>query len=296
MEDSETNLESSAKVSESQSITSTRLTLAILGLLAGASIFVTGVVLVPLLSVIPASRSMEGEVDISLGFASLSLVIVGLCVLTLSATAIITRKSNGLPKENGGSYVDGLTEIFSRRVYSRVLFLSGGGYAALYAFASGILVYNPNVTFSIVYHVSVPSYAIATCCSSLGQTPLAVFYLTEHLGLLLVPINLLLLFTISWLVGLNVTVGTFLVSHRVTTRRIGWLGGVGAFAGLFSSCPTCASLAIFSILGGTSTVSAGLFLGPFQALFLGVSIPLLVASPIIFARSLRRDRDGACQV
>lgn len=272
------------------------MTLAILGVLGGASVFVAGIVLVPLLSVILASRAIGDEVDVSFGYASLALVIAGLCVLTLSATAVITRNSSVLAGENGESYFAGLTEVFSEKVYSRVLLVSGGMYAALYSFVSGIIVYNPNVTFSTVYHVSVPSYAVATCCSSLGQTPLAVFYLTEHLGILLVPVNLLLLFTVSWLVGLNMALGTFLVSHRTTTQRIGWLGGVGAFAGLFSSCPTCAGLAVFSILGGTSTLSAGLFLWPLQALFLGVSIPILVASPIILARFLRRDRVGSCRV
>ena len=292
------SLSSSANVSGSpmQSLKSSHLTREILGVLAGASVFVAGLVLDPLLSLIFTARSIGGEIDTSFGFASLTLVVVGLCILTVSTTVILTRKSSGDTNENIPSSFDALREVFSKRVYSRLLVMSAVVYAAFYSFASGLIVYNPNVSFSTVYHISVPSSAVATCCSPIGQTPLAVFYLTEHLGLLLVPVNLLLLFSISWLVGLNVVVGAFLASHRATAQGIGWLGGIGAFAGLFTSCPTCAGLLILSILGGTSTVSAGFFLGPLQTLFVGISIPMLIASPLVLARSLRRDMVGSCPI
>jgi len=119
-------------------------------------------------------------------------------------------------------------------------------------------------------------------------------YLTQHLGLLLVPINLVLLFTLSWLVGLNASFAAFALTFRTRNLGLGWFGGIGAFIGLFTSCPTCAGLAIIALLGGTGTLSAAFFLGPLQTLFVVLSIPILVATPILSARSLHDLEGRAC--
>src|SRR5438552_13612658 len=123
-----------------------------------------------------------------------------------------------------------------------------------------MIVFQPALDFSEVYHVGIPSLSIATCCGPFGETPEMVIYVTQHLGLLFIPVNLLLLFSISWLVGLNASFASFALSFRTKNARIGWLGGTGAFIGLFTSCPTCAGLAIVSVLGGTGTLSASFFI------------------------------------
>jgi hypothetical protein len=167
-------------------------------------------------------------------------------------------------------------------------------YGIFYAIASGIIVFQPAWNFSKVYHVGIPSFAIATCCGAVGETPEAVVYITQHLGLLLVPVNLVLLFSLSWLVGVNTSFAAFALSFRTRNIGLGWFGGLGAFIGLFTSCPTCAGLAIIALLGGTGTLSAAFFLGPFQTLFVALSIPILVATPVMLARSFDRIEGQAC--
>ncbi len=120
-------------------------------------------------------------------------------------------------------------------------------------------------------------------------------YVTQHLGLLFVPINLVLLFLLSWLVGLNASFAAIAFRFRTKNVGLGWFGGIGAFIGLFSSCPTCAGLAIIALLGGTGTLSAAFFLGPLQTLFVSLSIPILVGTPILSARSWHSlEGRGAC--
>ena len=109
-----------------------------------------------------------------------------------------------------------------------------------------------------------------------------------------VAVNLLLLFSISWLVGLNASFAAFALSFRTKNIGSSWIGGAGAFLGLFSSCPTCAGLAIIALFGGTGTLSAAFFLGPLQALFVGLSIPILIGAPIMSARSLRNLEGQGC--
>lgn len=281
--------------SPSQNVKPSHFERAILGILVGASVFAAGLIMDPILSIIFPSQTVEGQIDASYPYTALALVVVGLCILFTSATAALTNKSSKPTNEIATSVLTTLRKILSEGRYSRLLVLSAVVYAIFYSLVSGVMVYNPNVSFSSVYHVSIPSWAVATCCSPLGQTPLAEVILTEHIGLLLVPVNLLLLFSTSWLVGLNVAIAAFVLSVRFTNSRIGWFGGLGALAGLFTSCPTCAGLATLSILGETGTLSAALLLGPLQTFFVGVSLPMLVATPILSARSIRSLEAKVCR-
>ena len=250
----------------------------------------------PILSVMFPSPQAEGQVDASFAYTSLTLVVVGLCLMFTSATAILARRPNYHFSRNQTSIFSMLRNVFSKGTNSRVLLLSAVLYAIFFAFASGTIVYNPNVSFSLVYHASIPSSTVATCCASLGETPMVVVYLTEHLGLSLVPANLLLLFLVSWLVGLNVALTRFQFSLQRRKKLFGSFGGLGATLGLFSSCPTCAGLAVMSIVGGTSTLSASFFLGPLQLALVAVSIPVLVVSPILLVRFLRNNNCNECLV
>ena len=258
------------------------------GVLLGAAILAVGLILNPLLTILSSVSGSEGGIDASFGYASLSLVIAGLCLSFGSATEILRvrstiRETGSMPSELSSSHL-----IISNILRSRIFLLSAALYGIFYSLGSGIIVYDSSVNFSAIYHVSIPSSSIATCCSPLGQTPVAVAYLTEHLGLLLVPVNLVLLFSISWLVGINASLASFTFSLRVKSQGVGWLGMAGAMTGLFTSCPTCAGLAIFSVVGGTGALSAALFLGPLQALLIAVSLPILIATPILVIGLIRR--------
>jgi hypothetical protein len=269
----------------------------ILSILVGASVFVAGLVFDPILSILIPAEHVEGQVDASFAYAAISLVVVGLSVLFAGATAILTTRLGNETSENRSSVFSTLRKILSQGMYSRVLLLSTLVYAFFYALASGVLVYNPSVNFSTVYHASIPSSVVATCCAPLGQTPLAVVYVTEHVGLLLVPVNLLLLFSVSWLVGLNVALAAFAFSLRSKSKGIGLLGGVGATLGLFTSCPTCAGLAVLSVLagiGGVGGLSTLLLLEPIRVVLVATSYPTLIGSSFFTAKTLNQVINSGC--
>jgi hypothetical protein len=248
-----------------------------------------------------AALNLDGGIGsevflVKYAYFALALDIVGLCLLFYGLTNVLTwwspAESSGTPLSVSGI----LAAPFVNSRYSRLLLASAFAYGLFYAFASGIVVFQPALSFSEAYHVGIPSVAIATCCGPLGETPQAVAYLSQHLGLVFIPVNILLLFSISWLVGLNASFASFALSFRTKNARIGWFGGIGAFIGLFTSCPTCAGLAIISVLGGTGTLSASFFLGSLQTMLLATSIPLLVAIPLLSARSLNTFNSRNCVI
>jgi len=250
----------------------------------------------PVITSLNPAEGIGGE-SLVLGYAYfvLTLIVFGLCMLFYGATKVLTTWSTSETSENPSSKSSVFSKVFATRRHSRLLLLSALVYGIFYAIASGIIVFQPAWNFSEAYHVGIPSFTIATCCGPVGQTPEAVVYITQHLGLLLIPINLLLLFSISWLVGLNASFAAFALSFRAGNIGLGWFGGIGAFIGLFTSCPTCAGLAIIALLGGTGTLSVAFFLGPLQTLFVGLSVPILVATPLLSARSLcNLESRGAC--
>jgi len=62
----------------------------------------------------------------------------------------------------------------------------------------------------------------------------------------------------------------------------------GAAVGLFTACPTCAGFFLAESIGGIGATTLAVALTPYQALFIAVSIPLLVAMPFFFAIRLRK--------
>ena len=248
-----------------------------------------------------AALNLDGEIGsevfvVIYAYFALALDIVGLCLLFSGLTNVLTRWPRAEASGTGSSLSGALAAPFVYRRYSRLLLASAFAYGLFYAFASGTVVFQPAFSFSEAYHVGIPSVAIATCCGPVGEAPQAVAYLSQHLGLFFIPVNLLLLFSISWLVGLNASFASFALSFRTENARIGWLGGTGAFIGLFTSCPTCAGLAIVSVLGGTGILSASFFLGSLRTIIVAISIPILVAVPLLSARSLNTFNGRNCVI
>jgi hypothetical protein len=263
--------------------------------LLGASIVTLAVVTYPFITILSLAQGVRYEsFAVSYAYLDLALAGFGLCIAFYGVTAVLTRWPIHDMSDSPSSNPSIIAQVFAKRRYSHLLLLSAFVYGVFYAIASGIIVFQPAWNFSEVYHVGIPSFAIATCCGPVGETPEAVVYVTQHLGLLLVPANLVLLFLLSWLVGLNTSFAAFALSFRTRNIGLGWFGGLGAFIGLFTSCPTCAGVAIIALLGGTGTLSAAFFLGPFQALFIALSIPMLVAAPIMSTRSLHNIERRTC--
>ena len=81
---------------------------------------------------------------------------------------------------------------------------------------SGILIYQPEVVFSYHYGASIPSAHITPCCGPPGYMPKFVAYITEHIGIQVIPINFVLQITVSYLVAANtaLAVNAFSISKK----------------------------------------------------------------------------------
>jgi len=176
------------------------------------------------------------------------------------------------------------------RTLARVAFVAAALYGLLYAFASSIIVIQPSVDFATAYGATgVGSWSSVPCCGDVGTLPEVVFYLPPaHLAVQLVPLSVLLLFIVPPLVGLNLSVALLSVRRTVAKVTGRWMVACGAAVGLFTACPTCAGFFLAESVGGIGATTLAVALAPYQAIFIAVSIPLLVLMPFFFAKRITR--------
>jgi hypothetical protein len=98
----------------------------------------------------------------------------------------------------------------------------------------------------------------------------------------------LLLFIVPPLVGLNLSIALFSVRRTVAKVTGRWMVACGAAVGLFTACPTCAGFFLAESVGGIGATTLAVALAPYQALFIAVSIPLLILMPFFFAMRVRK--------
>jgi len=195
--------------------------------------------------------------------------------------------------QGGNSISSIIANSINNKRSKQVFITSAIGYGIFFSLTSGILVYQPEVIFSQHYGAIVPSVHITPCCGPAGYMPSIVGYLTEHVGFKIIPINLVLQITVSFLVGLNFALASGAFSMY---KRTGGLGGFGAVTGLFIACPTCAGT-ILSILVGAGAIGAfTVALTQLQTVFIAASIPVLLATPVLIARNIRKFSLGSCAV
>ncbi len=176
----------------------------------------------------------------------------------------------------------------SRRIFVAVF----AGYGIFFSLVSGTLVYQPEVTFSYHYGAEIPSGFVAPCCDEPGYMPQIIIYLTEHVGLNIIPINLVLQITVSYLVGLNASIA---VNAYAISKKGRGASSVGAIAGLFIACPTCAGSFLSVFIGTASAIALSIALTQLQTFFIAISIPILLLTPYIMARRMR-NADGSCKI
>ena len=128
-------------------------------------------------------------------------------------------------------------------------------YGIFFSMTSGILVYQPDVVFSYHYDATVPSAHVTPCCGPPGYMPKFIAYLTEHIGIQIIPINLVLQVTVSYLVATNTAIA---VNAFSISKKTGGLGGIGATTGLFIACPTCIGSFLSLFVGATSAIALSL--------------------------------------
>ena len=180
--------------------------------------------------------------------------------------------------------------VLLEKPYSLIFRASSITYGLIFAVVSSTLVYQPGIVFTTVYGVNVPSVAEVICCGAIGQMPQLVLYLTQNLALLLVPINLILMFTVSWLVGLNAAVATYAYKKIPKTAGVRWIGGIGSTIGLFTACPTCASFFFMTTVGLTGALSLAASLASLQGFFIVIGITILTATPILTVNRMLNQR------
>ena len=163
-------------------------------------------------------------------------------------------------------------------------------YGLFFSMTSGILVYQPEVIFSYHYGAEIPSAHITPCCGPLGYMPKIVAYLTEHIGIQVIPINLVLQVTVSYLVATNTALAVNAIS---ITKKSGGLGSVGAATGLFIACPTCIGSFLSLFVGATSAVAFTIAVTELQTLFIAITIPILILTPFIISRKVIRSQNKA---
>ncbi len=202
------------------------------------------------------------------------------------------------PGDGTWNVADVIRSALDSRRDVRVGVLGGLLYAGFYAVVSSIIVYQPTVDFAQAYGAASPSWNAVSCCGSFGSIPMIVAYLAPqlHLGIQLIPVDLLLLVVIPILVAFNSTIASFAFRNRPRGPARVWLGGLGAAVALFTSCPTCAGYFLGSTLGGLAATSLALALAPYQVAFILVSIPVLLVSPLVVARGVGKTLQAECKI
>ena len=229
-------------------------------------------------------------------YVVLALVLTGVCLSIVGLTRYFMRSSlkNGTAKPPFIVLV--LSLALNDKHSFRAFVLACLMYGLFFAFVSSVLVYQPLGHFSETYGVMVPSVLPVVCCGPLGQMPQLVVYLTQEFAILIVPMNLILLLTVSWLVGLNVAIAMYSYKNRSSNVRNGWFSGLGACVGLFTACPTCAGFFFMTMLGLAGAVTFALTLSSLQVVFTAVGLPMLLLTPFMAARKISKGWATSCSL
>ena len=195
--------------------------------------------------------------------------------------------------QGGNSISAIIAKSINNKRSKQVFIASSIGYGIFFSLTSGILVYQPEVIFSEHYGAIIPSVHITPCCGPAGYMPSIVGYMTEHVGFKIIPINLVLQVAVSFLVGLNFALASGAFSMY---KKTGGLGGFGAVTGLFIACPTCAGTILSTLVGAGAIGVFTVALTQLQTVFIAASIPVLLATPVIMARKIRKFSLGSCAV
>ncbi len=215
------------------------------------------------------------------------VAVVFYIILILSFVAIsfgLYKYHNQKVFENKEGLLSIIATTTLNKKSRRIFILTFIGYGVFFSLTSGMLVYQPEVVFSHHYNAEIPSAHITPCCGDPGYMPKIIVYLTEHIGLQIVPINLVLQIIVSYLVGLNTAL---VVSAFTFFKRGSGFSGIGATTGLFIACPTCVGAFSSIFIGSASAIAFTLAITQMQTLFILITIPVLLTAPFIIAKKLR---------
>jgi hypothetical protein len=260
----------------------------------GVILTLLGLTVLPIASATIYSNglSLPGLLELIV-YSSFFVMIVGLIIAFWSLQNLIDSVSFSGEDRSKESWLAKLRLITRDPSSRKVRFVSMITYGTILSLLSGILVIQPGQNYSSLYRVAIPSSTFAVCCGSIGQMPQVVLYLLNNVGLVLTPLALVLLFTISWLVGVNASGALLAYRTRAVREDRTLLATIGSFLGIFSICPSCAQGALAALLGTSGVVFVTL-LGSYQPIFIEATIPILVISLLWTANSLSKTSATSC--
>ena len=191
-----------------------------------------------------------------------------------------------------------ISSIIANAIHNKrskqIFVISAIGYGLFFALTSGIIIYKPDINATDYGFPKPPHIELSPCCDLPGYMPMIFAFFTEHVGLQIIPLNLLLLVTVSFLVGLNFAISATVFS---IAKSGGKLGAFGAVTGLFVGCPTCAGTIFTMLFGfGAGATTFTLFLTSFEAqiqtIFIAISIPVLLVTPIIMEKKIKSQNES----
>lgn len=242
------------------------------------------------------TRYQDPEVFTPDSMDSIQRIAYGFYIILLTAFGAITYGIYLYQREKvekKGKDIATIIALSISNARSRKIFvLTFIVYGVFFSLVSGTLVYQPEVNFVTHYGATIPSGFVSPCCDQPGYMPKIIVYLTEHVGLQIIPINLVLQVIVSYLVGLNASIA---VSAYTISKKGRGMSTIGAATGLFIACPTCAGTFLSIFIGTASGIALSIALTQLQTLFIAISIPVLLATPFLMARKLRNS-DGSCKI
>jgi hypothetical protein len=261
----------------------------------GIGILITTLISYP--SLLPTTISSENSIWINQISYLFYILLVGSIVLTafgIRKTLHLCdcRINSSLNLSSSFSISEIIVSIVNDKKYFRFFWPASIGYGIFYAVVSSMIIYRPD-NISNFSGVAIPS-VIVMSYGPIGYVPTMAAYFSEHIGLLVIPINLLVTFVVSTLVGFNTVLSVYAFANRpkksITTSSgtSSILSALGATTSLFAACPTCASFYIFNIMAGSLASTVAAFAVVYYILFVAISIPLLLVTPFITALSIRR--------
>lgn len=188
---------------------------------------------------------------------------------------------------NTNSLIFYITAAFLDNKYWKIMAIFAVVYGIFFGFLSQIFIYRYDVSFSEQGTI-IPSVNVIPCCNLPGYVPMLTAFPTDHFLIMIIPINIILAVAVSVMVGFNISLAiyAFNLQKAQNTKRMSFVGSVGAITGLFIGCPTCAG-SLFSILLGYGVGTTMAFLAPLQTLFILISIPSLILAPFLIGHGIR---------
>lgn len=225
----------------------------------------------------------------NLAYAILAITFASLISIAYGISRILKAERHG--EANPGSTIYYITTVFSDNKYLKIMIISSIAYGIIFGFLSQIFVYKNNISF-IDQGIMIPSVNIVPCCNIPGYVPMFTAYITDHFLVLLIPINIILAVTVSALVGFNFALSFYILKlTRISKNKISIFQSIGLTGGLFVGCPTCAGSIFSALLGfGAGTTIAVLAL--FQTLFIAITIPALIITPLFMIHKIQRKYSG----